>query len=826
MLNYNRIAYEIDTLGTPSEQHGGDNPQATQYTNITMLQHFDYPETWSYEGNAGLSDAAKFGKACAHFRDSNSYVRCTNTTGVYNLKAKGNAEAECFVNVGQAASSNMNTVMLEGLLANGGYMYDNHVFKYYSEYRTWAQAKAACEALGGHLATSTSAEKNTFLTTLTTSSVWLGGTDEETEGTWKWITGEEWSYTNWKSGEPNGGSGENYLELNTAGVWNDNNATETLPYICEWDYDIRTSSTILTKLLLWDNGIVKFEGHFLKCVEHDSFTWQQAKEKCESMGGYLASVTSAEKQTLIQSLCNTTYAWLGGQEVNGQWTWLTDETWGYTNWNSGEPSESGDGVGLRKNIDGTWAARKTDINGRSICEWDSLEAAYYGVQGYSFYNGHTFKYYSDTKTWTDAKAFCEELGGHLATSTSTEKQAFIETLTNSNACWLGGQKVSNTWQWITGETWNYTNWNNGEPNDTASDGMATQIYASGKWDDTDVYNSKKFICEWDYDIRERAGSGVSSGNILSLSDNSNVVSTSDAVTQGYKFYNGHTFKYFSDNVLWPEAKAACEALGGHLATSTSAEKNTFLTTVSTNVVWLGAIDENKNDNWEWVTGEEWEYTNWASGDPNNLEEQYLMMNYSEMGKWYDETITHTRAYICEWDYDIREPKQLTLSIGNDGTLNLKSAIWALDETSTLTLEPDTWYHVLLRLSEGTASVYLDGTQALSGNVSGEDITPQSLTLGGYVGYMDEFVFRDGAGTGAPTVPTSAYETGAGLAPTSSNAPVTRVAWSCNNLPEGLTLSSSGVLSGHPTTAGTYNCDVSVATNWGTATKTIKITVSE
>ena len=76
-----------------------------------------------------------------------------------------------------------------------------HFFAVSTIARTWAEAKAICEALGGHLATSTSDEKNTFLTTLTTAEVWLGGTDEAEEG-------------------------------------NNNSASTALRYICEWDYAI------------------------------------------------------------------------------------------------------------------------------------------------------------------------------------------------------------------------------------------------------------------------------------------------------------------------------------------------------------------------------------------------------------------------------------------------------------------------------------------------------------------------------------------------------------------------------------------------------------
>lgn len=61
---------------------------------------------------------------------------------------------------------------------------------------------------------------------------------------------------------------------------------------------------------------------------------------------------------------------------------------------------------------------------------------------------------------------------------------------------------------------------------------------------------------------------------------------------------------------------------------------------------------------------------------------------------------------------------------------------------------------------------------------------------------------------------------------SNNAPVTRVTWHCDNLPDGLTLSESGQLSGHPTTAGSYACSITVNTNWGTDARVINIRVVE
>ena len=182
------------------------------------------------------------------------------------------------------------------------------------------------------------------------------------------------------------------------------------------------------------------------------------------------------------------------------------------------------------------------------------------------------------------------------------------------------------------------------------------------------------------------------------------------------------------------------------------------------------------------------------------------------------------------DADILSLGGLALAVTTSNTFQLTSTDWGIDSTPTTELTANVWHHLLLRISGQYVTLYVDGTQALSEAITGTDtLTPEAVTLGGYVGYMDEFAFRRNAGSGVPTVPTTAY--GAEIVPvevpatTTNNAPVSRAAWSCKNLPEGLTLSSTGVLSGHPTTAGTYECEFSVATNWGTDTKTIRIVIA-
>ena len=445
------------------------------------------------------------------------------------------------------------------------------------------------------------------------------------------------------------------------------------------------------------------------------------------------------------------------------------------------------------------------------------------AQGYSFYGGHTFKYFSSAVTWSAAKTACEELGGHLATSTSAGKNTFIRSL-SSTSIWLGAtdEAEEGTWEWITGEEWDYTNWYETQPDNANSNQHYLRLAStsgSSFWYDYSATDTSGYVCEWDYDM---LGENIFSVGGLALG-----IKPADTADTGvnYYFYGGHTFKYFSSAVTWSAAKTACEELGGHLATSTSQEKNTFLTTVTTNRAWLGGTDEAKEGSWKWITGEAWNYTNWYETEPDNEggSQSYLEINFTTEGKWNDLGSTATYGYICEWDYDMRD------SFTNY-YVTLSSTDWGIDTTITTTLDAGTWYHCLLRISDGCATVFIDGNEVISAAITGTgSLSPSDIMLGGYYGYMDEFVIRHGANSGSPIIPTHAYgaevitETVSGSA---GNAPVSRVAWSCKNLPAGLTLSESGLLSGRPTTAGTYECDFSVATNWGTATKTVRIVVAD
>ena len=147
-------------------------------------------------------------------------------------------------------------------------------------------------------------------------------------------------------------------------------------------------------------------------------------------------------------------------------------------------------------------------------------------------NGHSYLVYPDSVSWIDAKTACESLGGHLATISDAQEQAFVEQLAQTCSertnFWLGGYYDRNRdiWKWVDGTPFTYTNWdswNNGETefsqpdNHTGNEwyirfGKSDQTYETwvehaGCWndianragdaDDDVLLDSFGFICEWD-----------------------------------------------------------------------------------------------------------------------------------------------------------------------------------------------------------------------------------------------------------------------------------------------------------------------------------------
>ena len=269
--------------------------------------------------------------------------------------------------------------------------------------------------------------------------------------------------------------------------------------------------------------------NYYKLFDYVASSWEEAEQYCESLGGHLATITSEEENDYIFQLVRdadftSAYFGLTDRDVEGTWAWITGEPVSYTNWHPGEPNDENStedyAMYYFKFDDGTWNdgdfGGKTDKGGIAfICEWDS-ESAYEAylkeknaaseIPGVNFYEVFEL----NVTSWVAAEQYCESLGGHLATLTSKEENAYVYQLMRKagyTSAYFGltDKDDEGTWVWITGEPVSYTNWHPGEPNNENPNEDYSMFYFKfddGTWNDGDFGGRTDkggiaFICEWD-----------------------------------------------------------------------------------------------------------------------------------------------------------------------------------------------------------------------------------------------------------------------------------------------------------------------------------------
>ncbi|MBW2607233.1 MAG: hypothetical protein JRD05_06300 [Deltaproteobacteria bacterium] len=192
---------------------------------------------------------------------------------------------------------------------------------------------------------------------------------------------------------------------------------------------------------------------------------------------------------------------------NDSWIIITG---GSSGWASGNASGNGY-INYSVSANDTGAARTGTLN-IAANTFTVYQSVGNNPPIYSPVTGHWYQLNDTQMNWADAKAFAESLGGYLATITSGAEGQWLydafgsDLRINSGSRYFGGNDLANEglWQWITGETWSYSNWYSGEPNNLGDeDCVALHPYLrSGHghyWNDINCSAETCSLIEYDSD---------------------------------------------------------------------------------------------------------------------------------------------------------------------------------------------------------------------------------------------------------------------------------------------------------------------------------------
>lgn len=162
-------------------------------------------------------------------------------------------------------------------------------------------------------------------------------------------------------------------------------------------------------------------------------------------------------------------------------------------------------------------------------------------------------------------------------------------------------------------------------------------------------------------------------SVSHIQDNNDVVQTETGIKWSAEIDGvTHTYEAVKESLKWDKAKEEATAKGGHLVTITDKDENKLIfDKISSNMdfwknnsdgstwgPWLGASKKDGYTDplsgWAWVTGEDWEYTNWNKLQPDNSggTEKYLQYWYKKEKNqtWNDIWASSSSpAYIIEWE---------------------------------------------------------------------------------------------------------------------------------------------------------------------------------
>uniref|UniRef100_A0A8C5EFP1 C-type lectin domain-containing protein n=1 Tax=Gouania willdenowi TaxID=441366 RepID=A0A8C5EFP1_GOUWI len=354
----------------------------------------------------------------------------------------------------------------------------------------WTDAQRYCREKHTDLATFDSMDDILKLNrpSLVTPYTWIGLWDDPRawkEGTlnddnsWKWSsTGKSLTgFSNWAKNQPNFYKAlEKCAMIDTSGRWFDSFCSHKKSFVCYTESTPPGQKTYT----------------FISIVT----TWDKAQSYCRTHHTDLALIEN-DLENMSALKHQSGFVWIGLRRE--PWVWSDGSNSSFTNWNTGQPDNSG-------------------YNDLCVVELDEhkwedapciKEFVFLCYEGISTVPHRVYHYVNMRMSWADAQSYCRDKYKDLATFESMEDiQKLKRPSVASAQAWIGLRddpkswketfgNATNSWRWSATEKpsfTNYSNWKDGSPKRFREQRYCSLVMVSGDWTEATCSQIREFIC--------------------------------------------------------------------------------------------------------------------------------------------------------------------------------------------------------------------------------------------------------------------------------------------------------------------------------------------
>ncbi|XP_047445392.1 macrophage mannose receptor 1-like [Mugil cephalus] len=501
--------------------------------------------------------------------------------------------------------------------------------------KTFDEAKDDCKSSDSYLADVSTGVDNAFLVSLVGSRpekhFWLGLSNQDNAEKFVWTNTETVRFTHWNAQMP--GHTQGCVAMKTgvfAGLWDVLPCTNREKYICKHRADGATVTPAPPTVnppdcpLGWTplrsrNQCYKLFGEYSETKR----TWYEARNYCRAIGGDLLSIHSDAEQQVLPERYEVVWIGLSAPDPNAGYVWSDESPLNFQHWEEGEPNnknnvESCAQIKLhRGSQSGSW----NDVHCETFLGWlcqirlgvtpspspSPVTPDYNRTSDWWLeWKGNQYYFNRDSMSMEEARHFCQQRHGDLATINSEAESVFIwkQISEDYGQYWIGLiVDLDGSFAWMDDSPVEFERWNENQPDFKNNDENCVAITSSmGFWHD---YN-----CGLDYrSICKRSGSPPANATVAPT------VPPKGGCPQSWKKINSKCYSIINnEKETWEGARTKCKSMGGNLASITTRHVQVFLTNkmveAPTTNLWIG-LHNTHDSSYYWTDGQPRRYNNWG-----------------------------------------------------------------------------------------------------------------------------------------------------------------------------------------------------------------------